>query len=148
MILVYRRDIVIISCVRTVSPSSFSNSIGFVADIRRMNVAITRGKHALWIVGDSQALSNGSQEWKALVDDATNRDLIRNQQQIHQNYHYSNNHNNHHQHNSNHSSQQSQHTQHSRHSSNQSCPSQNNDNLRENNSQLSNQKTTDDVEMI
>lgn len=38
------RDVIIVSCVR-----ASSRSLGFVADVRRLNVAITRAKKALWV---------------------------------------------------------------------------------------------------
>jgi senataxin len=41
--------------------------IGFLADIRRMNVALTRAKFALWVVGNSQMLSQNS-HWKQFID--------------------------------------------------------------------------------
>jgi senataxin len=44
------KDIMIMSTVR-------SWGMGFLADYRRMNVAITRAKHFLLIVGSSEALS-------------------------------------------------------------------------------------------
>ena len=47
------RDIVYISMVR----SNADNVIGFLADIRRMNVAMTRARKKLVIVGDSATLS-------------------------------------------------------------------------------------------
>lgn len=46
------KDIVIISCVR----ASKTGAIGFLQDERRMNVAITRARGALWICGREQTL--------------------------------------------------------------------------------------------
>ncbi|MEO6631392.1 MAG: AAA domain-containing protein, partial [Mucilaginibacter sp.] len=48
------RDVVYISMTR----SNTSGDIGFLADIRRMNVAITRAKKKLVIIGDSSTLGN------------------------------------------------------------------------------------------
>jgi superfamily I DNA and/or RNA helicase len=42
-------------------------SLGFLVDKRRMNVAITRPKHFLMLVGNSSTLSRDPQ-WKALVE--------------------------------------------------------------------------------
>lgn len=42
------------------------HSIGFVADIRRLNVAITRARDALWIVGNSATLQ-AHPTWRALI---------------------------------------------------------------------------------
>ncbi len=39
------KDIIIVSTVRT-------DGIGFLSDYRRMNVAITRAKNYMWIVGN------------------------------------------------------------------------------------------------
>jgi ATP-dependent RNA/DNA helicase IGHMBP2 len=48
------RDVIYISMAR----SNESGEIGFLSDIRRMNVAITRAKKKLVIIGDSATLSN------------------------------------------------------------------------------------------
>lgn len=65
-------DVVILSCVRA---SSKSSGVGFVADIRRMNVAITRAKRALWILGNVKTLKFNP-SWAALIEDAEKRGCI------------------------------------------------------------------------
>ncbi|CAI8607919.1 unnamed protein product [Vicia faba] len=60
------RDVIIMSCVRA------GHGVGFVADIRRMNVALTRARRALWVMGNANALTH-SEDWKALIADAKNR---------------------------------------------------------------------------
>ncbi len=62
------KDIIILSCVR----SGKESSIGFVKDVRRMNVALTRAKSTLWIVGDSRALMT-NKDWEHLIRDARRR---------------------------------------------------------------------------
>jgi len=63
-------DVVLFSCVR-----ASSGSIGFVKDEKRLNVALTRARHALYIIGSESALRAGSPHWRALVDDARSREL-------------------------------------------------------------------------
>ncbi|MEP7264887.1 MAG: C-terminal helicase domain-containing protein, partial [Bacteroidota bacterium] len=48
------RDIIYISLVR----SNENKEIGFLNDIRRMNVALTRAKKKLVVIGDSSTLAN------------------------------------------------------------------------------------------
>lgn len=62
-------EIIIFSCVR----ASPTGGIGFMTDIRRMNVGLTRAKSSLWILGDSRALVQG-EFWKKLIVDAQDRD--------------------------------------------------------------------------
>lgn len=62
-------EIIIFSCVR----ASSTGGIGFMTDIRRMNVGLTRAKSSLWILGDSRALVQG-EFWRKLIHDAKARD--------------------------------------------------------------------------
>jgi senataxin len=63
------RDIVIFACVRS-KPRSSGGSIGFLKDKERINVALTRAKIALWIVGNFDYLSQCDEEWKSLITHA------------------------------------------------------------------------------
>lgn len=62
-------EVIIFSCVR----ASATGGIGFLSDIRRMNVGITRAKSSLWVLGNSQSLIKG-EFWGRLVQDAKRRD--------------------------------------------------------------------------
>ncbi|TIA72814.1 hypothetical protein D6C83_00795 [Aureobasidium pullulans] len=61
-------EIIIFSCVR----ASPTGSVGFLSDVRRLNVGITRAKSSLWILGNSDSLMRG-QVWKRLLEDARDR---------------------------------------------------------------------------
>ncbi|KAF6844538.1 helicase sen1 [Colletotrichum musicola] len=63
-------EIIIFSCVR----ASPTGGIGFMQDIRRMNVGLTRAKSSLWILGDSRALVQG-EFWNKLIQNARERSL-------------------------------------------------------------------------
>ena len=62
-------EIIIFSCVR-----ASTKSIGFLDDIRRMNVGLTRAMSSMWVLGNSQALMRG-EYWQKLVADARSRNL-------------------------------------------------------------------------
>ncbi|KAI3948731.1 hypothetical protein MKW92_048417 [Papaver armeniacum] len=73
-------DILILSTVRasdqsSAAPGINTGGIGFVADVRRMNVALTRAKLALWVFGNAATLQN-NRSWGALVKNAEKRNLI------------------------------------------------------------------------
>jgi len=58
-------EVIIFSCVRAAA----GRGIGFLSDIRRMNVGITRAKSSLWVLGNSQSLMQG-EFWRRLIEDA------------------------------------------------------------------------------
>ncbi|KXG36929.1 uncharacterized protein LOC8074437 [Sorghum bicolor] len=62
-------DIIIISTVR----SNGAGSVGFLTNLQRTNVALTRAKHCLWIVGNGTTLSNSKSVWQKVVKDARDR---------------------------------------------------------------------------
>lgn len=83
-------DIVIFSTVRTKTEASCNdvdyddvdsdskanaNPIGFLSDRRRMNVALTRAKSALWVIGNADTL-NSNPDWGELVSDVNRRGLV------------------------------------------------------------------------
>lgn len=62
-------EVIIFSCVR-----ASNKGIGFLSDIRRMNVGLTRAKSSLWVLGNSQSLIQG-EFWKGLITDARQRNV-------------------------------------------------------------------------
>lgn len=82
-------DVVILSCVRAGGGSSGGwgavkggglraaklPGVGFLADTRRMNVAITRARLALWVLGHHATLQ-ADPTWRALFDDAAARGCL------------------------------------------------------------------------
>jgi len=62
------KEIIFVSCVRGINQSK---TIGFLKDLRRINVAITRARDALYIVGCAKTLSNpqlpGTEMWRKMV---------------------------------------------------------------------------------
>ena len=65
------RDIIIFSCVRAAE----EGGVGFLSDIRRMNVGLTRAKCSLFILGNSNFLVRNHM-WRRLVEDAKARNVF------------------------------------------------------------------------
>jgi superfamily I DNA and/or RNA helicase len=59
------KEAIVLSCVR----SNGLGEVGFVADARRLNVAITRARRKLVVVGDSATLSS-DELWGAFYEHA------------------------------------------------------------------------------
>lgn len=66
------KEIIIISCVRADDTKS---SVGFLKDFRRMNVALTRAKTSMWILGHQKSLVKNSL-WKHLISNAKQRNCL------------------------------------------------------------------------
>ncbi|XP_058749127.1 uncharacterized protein LOC131622094 [Vicia villosa] len=67
-------DIIIISTVR----SNVDAKVGFLSNRQRANVALTRARHCLWILGNETTLENSDSVWKELVLDAKERGCFHN----------------------------------------------------------------------
>ncbi|XP_010415128.1 PREDICTED: helicase sen1-like [Camelina sativa] len=65
-------DIIIISTVR----SNGKGAIGFLSNQQRTNVALTRARYCLWILGNEATLTGNKSVWRQLVDDAKARDCF------------------------------------------------------------------------
>ncbi|TBU62332.1 SEN1 N terminal-domain-containing protein [Dichomitus squalens] len=64
------KDIIILSCVRS-GPSL--QTVGFLRDVRRMNVALTRAKASLFVLGNAPTLERSDDIWRKIVDNARSR---------------------------------------------------------------------------
>nr|KYP36814.1 Helicase sen1 [Cajanus cajan] len=63
------QDVIILTTVRT----NNRTSLEFISSPQRTNVALTRARHCLWILGNERALTNNENVWKAIVHDAKSR---------------------------------------------------------------------------
>ena len=66
------KEFIILSTVR----ANFNGNPGFVNNKRRMNVALTRAKYGLFIVGNAITLGGRKGLWKDLVDDYARKGLV------------------------------------------------------------------------
>jgi hypothetical protein len=64
------KDIIIISCVRS------GSSIGFLSEGERLNVALTRAKRSLIILGNINTFERKSSMWKQLIQDARAKNVV------------------------------------------------------------------------
>ncbi|KAJ9679688.1 hypothetical protein PVL29_021573 [Vitis rotundifolia] len=62
-------DVIIISTVR----SNLNGKVGFLSNRQRANVALTRARHCLWILGNGPTLANSGTIWTKLVSNAKAR---------------------------------------------------------------------------
>jgi len=69
------KDVIILSCVRS-GPGL--QTIGFLSDVRRMNVALTRARSSLFILGNVRTLERSDDNWKHIIQDAESRSLLLN----------------------------------------------------------------------
>ncbi|CAI9777673.1 unnamed protein product [Fraxinus pennsylvanica] len=63
-------DVIIFSTVR----SNGKGSVGFLSNRQRANVALTRARYCLWILGNSATLLNSGSIWEKIVLDSMSRD--------------------------------------------------------------------------
>ncbi|XP_043810300.1 uncharacterized protein LOC110608878 isoform X1 [Manihot esculenta] len=67
-------DVIILTTVR----SNAEGSVGIISDWQITNVALTRARCCLWIVGDGRTLSSSNTVWKSIVQDAKLRNCFYN----------------------------------------------------------------------
>ncbi|KAK5963217.1 RNA helicase PWA37_004928 [Arxiozyma heterogenica] len=68
----HEKNFIIFSCVR----SNKENKIGFLMDKRRLNVALTRSKYGLILVGNDSVLERGGGMWRTYIRYLRGRKLI------------------------------------------------------------------------
>ncbi|KAI5958889.1 hypothetical protein KGF57_002323 [Candida theae] len=72
------KDFMIMSCVR----SNVQGTIGFLKDERRLNVALTRAKYGLIMVGDVDCLKKGDTLWREYMEYLDGKKLIHRESQF------------------------------------------------------------------
>lgn len=74
-------DIIIFTCVRApdanggAQSSAGTRGIGFLSEWRRLNVAITRAKYGLWMIGHADTLRQDD-HWRELIEEARARNVL------------------------------------------------------------------------
>ena len=68
----HEKEFIIFSCVR----NNADNKIGFLSDKRRLNVALTRAKNGLIIVGNKTVLESGKTIWTDFIKFLEKKELI------------------------------------------------------------------------
>ena len=61
------KDIIIFSCVRSRNFRNEKAGMGFLNDIRRLNVALTRAKYCMYVLGNSEILSQND-VWRSFLE--------------------------------------------------------------------------------
>ncbi|TCD66618.1 DEAD-box type RNA helicase [Steccherinum ochraceum] len=67
------KEIIILSCVRA-GPGL--QNVGFLSDVRRMNVALTRAKSSVFVLGNAATLERSDENWRSIVADARQRSCL------------------------------------------------------------------------
>ncbi|EKM51498.1 uncharacterized protein PHACADRAFT_199007 [Phanerochaete carnosa HHB-10118-sp] len=67
------KEIIVLSCVRA-GPGV--ERVGFLRDVRRMNVALTRAKSSIFILGNAATLERSDEDWRTIVKDARERSCL------------------------------------------------------------------------
>ncbi|CAE6201147.1 unnamed protein product [Arabidopsis arenosa] len=62
-------DVIIISTVR----SNGNGKVGFLSNRQRANVALTRARHCLWVIGNATTLARSGSIWAKLIRDSKRR---------------------------------------------------------------------------
>lgn len=73
------KDIILISTVRT------SESVGFLNDQRRLNVAMSRAKYGRWIFGKYDSLIRSNSDFRSLLSEHSERAMIINEKRLNAN---------------------------------------------------------------
>lgn len=66
------KDVIIFTCVR----SNPEKQIGFMRDQRRLNVALTRARSSLFVIGHAAMLRDADPVWKQLVSESQRRGFL------------------------------------------------------------------------
>lgn len=69
------KDIIILSCVRAYKDDVEDKNVGFLQDLQRMNVALTRAKCSLWVIGNFNTLRSHP-TWARLYNSARSRGYV------------------------------------------------------------------------